>query len=65
MENAQSDAAVEKRKETLMRIKHQQGSKNSQFGSMWITNGTFNRKINKEEVIPKGWRRGRVIKSNV
>jgi hypothetical protein len=62
MENAKSDIAVKKRKETMTRIKHQQGSTNSQFGTMWITDGTANRKIKKEDVIPEGWRKGRVIK---
>jgi len=51
MENAKSDIAVKKRKETMTRIKHQQGSTNSQYGTMWITNGTANRKIKKEDVI--------------
>ncbi len=40
----------------------QKGSGNNQYGTMWITDGTANRKIKKEEVITKGWRRGRVIK---
>lgn len=36
--------------------------KNSQFGTIWITNGSENRKINKIDEIPDGWRKGRVIK---
>lgn len=39
---------------------HQQGSKNSQFGSMWITNGTENKRIKKVDQIPEGWYKGRV-----
>ena len=39
---------------------HQIGSGNSQFGKMWITNGTYSRKILKEETIPEGWKKGRV-----
>jgi len=35
-------------------------NKNSQFGTMWITDGEKNSKIKKEENIPEGWRRGRV-----
>lgn len=58
-EAAQSDNAVKKRKETFKIIKHAQGSKNSQYGTMWITDGSTNRKIKKEEVIPEGWRKGR------
>jgi len=39
---------------------HQQGSGNSQFGTMWITNETENQKIKKDSIIPHGWRKGRV-----
>ncbi len=35
------------------------GEKNSQFGSMWITNDVANAKIKKNNVIPTGWRKGR------
>lgn len=34
--------------------------KNSQFGSMWITDGTNNKKIKKNDIIPEGWKKGRV-----
>ena len=46
-----------------MRLSHkgkQCGSKNSQFGKMWITNGIENNKIRKEDVIPQGWYKGRI-----
>lgn len=39
----------------------QTGNKNSQFGTMWITNGTENKKIKKEDFIPDGWNRGRKV----
>lgn len=39
----------------------QKGSRNSQFGSMWITNGTENKKIKSIDIIPEGWYKGRVI----
>ena len=42
----------------------QKGYKNSQFGSMWITNGVDNKKIQKECLIPDGWRKGRIFKVN-
>ena len=42
--------------------KHE-GSKNSQFGTMWITNGIDNKKIRKDDMIPEGWRKGRFVKS--
>jgi len=38
------------------------GKNNSQYGTMWITNGTKNRKIKKDLTIPDGWYKGRVIK---
>lgn len=40
----------------------QKGVKNSQYGTCWITDETNNRKINKEDIIPEGWRLGRKIK---
>lgn len=38
------------------------GSKNSQFGTMWITNGEVNKKVNKNDEIPNGYRKGRILK---
>jgi len=40
---------------------HQTGSKNSQYGTCWITNGLENKKIKKTESIPDGWVLGRKI----
>lgn len=40
----------------------QQGNGNSQYGTIWITNGDKNLKIKKNENIPDGWRKGRIIK---
>ena len=37
-----------------------QDIKNSQFGSVWITDGTNNKKIKKDTPIPEGWKKGRV-----
>ena len=37
------------------------GSGNSQFGTMWITDGNTNRKMLKTDAIPNGWQRGRKI----
>jgi len=39
----------------------QLGERNSQFGSIWITNGTENRKIKRVDIIPNGWYTGRTI----
>lgn len=36
--------------------------KNSQFGTMWITNGFQNKKIKTFETIPEGWYKGRKLK---
>lgn len=38
---------------------HQRGNKNSQFGTMWITNGISNQKIIKGTTIPVGFKPGR------
>ncbi len=37
------------------------GSKNSQYGTMWITNGVENKKINKIDIIPETWYKGRKL----
>ena len=38
----------------------QQGFKNSQYGTTWITNGLINKKIKVVDFIPEGWYKGRV-----
>ncbi len=58
----QTDEAVQNQKEVFKKINHQQGSKNSQYGTMWITNGTESKKISKGSEIPEGWYKGRKIK---
>lgn len=60
---ALSPDSKQKRKDSLKKIGHQQGSKNSMFGKMWITNGSHSYRINKEDPIPEGYQKGRVIKS--
>jgi group I intron endonuclease len=40
-------------------------TKNSQYGTMWITNEKDNMKIPKDGIIPTGWRKGRKIKCNI
>jgi hypothetical protein len=40
----------------------QSGSNNSQYGSMWITNGIENKKVKSIDYIPEGWYKGRVKK---
>lgn len=57
-EAARSEEAIAKRKQTYKTIGFQQKERNSQFGTMWITDGAVNKKIGKDENIPEGWRRG-------
>lgn len=59
--------AIAKKKETYKRIEHQRGSKNSQFGTMWIMNSESgeSKKIKKDDLIPDGWVKGRKIKNRV
>jgi len=49
------------RKAHSERMKSKTGVKNSQFGSMWITNGIENKKVQKDSLIPDGWKRGRKV----
>lgn len=52
---------------TFIKNKHQQGEKNSQYGTCWIHNNIENKKIKKEELenyISKGWIKGRKMKFN-
>lgn len=39
--------------------KKQSGSGNSQFGTMWITNGTDSKQVKKDCFLPEGWYKGR------
>jgi len=51
----------------FMKIKHQQGEKNSQYGTCWIHNNKENKKIKKDELdkyISIGWIKGRKMKFN-
>ena len=41
---------------------HQVGIKNSQYGTKWITNGIEKKKIKNDDVLPDGWKYGRVLK---
>lgn len=51
-------------KKTFNEIKHQQGEKNSQFGSCWITKEGQNKKIKKDALdqwLNDGWSKGRKL----
>src|SRR3546814_14655367 len=56
---SKSDSAIKKWKEKNDGF--QTGRKNSQFGTMWITDGSKNQKIKKDMVIPIGWYKGRTV----
>ena len=48
-----------KRKMSLAKKNKGLGKNNSQFGTMWITNGKDNKKIKRDEgIIPEGWYKG-------
>lgn len=51
-----------KQKIGLKNSENQKGNKNSQFNTMWITNGVENKKIMNDDIIPEGWYKGRKIK---
>ena len=53
-----------KSRQSLIMKEKQAGSKNSQFGTMWITDGFNNKKIKKEDSIPEGWYKGYKPKRN-
>jgi hypothetical protein len=61
VESAKSLESRKKRKETFSRNKHQQGSKNSNYGKIWIKNSTLmqNKTHPKDQPIPDGWVKGR------
>ena len=52
---------VETRKKIGLANKKNIGNKNSQFGTMWITNELESKKVKKSFSIPKGWRKGRIM----
>jgi hypothetical protein len=62
VEEAKKPESIRKKKQTLSKIKHQQGETNSQYGKMWITDGTKDGsyRISKVDIIPEGYRKGRV-----
>ncbi len=55
------DETKQKMSKSHRERKNHFGEKNSQYGTMWITNGIENKKIKKDEKIPKNWRAGRTV----
>ena len=62
VEAARNPEIIKKKKQKFKEIKHQQGEKNSQYGTMWITDGTKegSYRIKKGDPIPEGFKPGRV-----
>ncbi len=50
----------ETRQKMSEKAKERTSEKNSQYGTMWITNGLSNKKIKKIDKIPEMWYKGRV-----
>jgi len=48
----------------LFMKENQSGPNNSQFGTIWISNGHENKKIKKDQVVPIGWFTGRYLPNN-
>lgn len=59
-ELANSPEAIAKKKETWKNTGRGIGTKNSQSGTVWITDGVETKKIKSSTDIPDGWRRGRI-----
>lgn len=55
---------TKKKMSEIMKVK-QKGEVNSQYGTMWITDGVENKKILKGSRIPKSWRKGRTISYDI
>ena len=49
-----------KKQMSLSHIGKHDGNKNSQYGTMWITNGIENKKIKKDHDLPLGFYKGRI-----
>lgn len=57
---------IQKIKKHFSNIKHQQGEKNSQYGTCWMNNGIENIKVKKDDInehLDKGYVLGRFIKN--
>lgn len=51
-----------KEKLSIIMKEKQSRERNSQYGTVWITNGAENRKIKKNDNLPEGWQKGRIQK---
>ena len=55
-------AGETKRKMSMSLVGKQAGDKNSQYGTKWITDGNINKKIKKGDLMPEGFREGKIQK---
>ena len=64
IERSRSPEAIEKKKKVYKEIGHQQGSKNSMYGTMWVYNKELkqSKRIMKGDLIEDGWICGRKVK---
>jgi len=51
-----------RRRFSIAQSESQSGNGNSQYGTVWITDGISAKKIPKDEIIPCGWKLGRTLK---
>ena len=59
---ASSPESIDRRKKTYAEVQHQQGAKNSQYGTCWVTKDGVPRKVPKDELdtyLALGYTRGR------
>ena len=56
-----TEETKKKMSNTHQHNEHQKGSTNSQYGTMWITDGIYSTKIKRDDSIPDGWKRGRTM----
>jgi hypothetical protein len=61
LRSSQSQQSKKKRMASFKKNGYQQGEKNSQFGTVWVTNEVENLKVRKNSKIPDGWRLGRTL----
>ena len=65
---ANTPETKEKRKETFKEIGHQQGEKNSSFGTCWIYHELIGSRKCRKELLPdyleQGWIKGRKMNHN-
>jgi GIY-YIG catalytic domain len=62
--NPMSDPELRSRHKEAVK-NNSKGPKNSQYGTLWITDGLENKKIRSVDSIPEGWYKGRVLKKSL